>query len=107
VVVEQGALIPRSEQSRRHSARVCKIGPDGMIYITLGQPYAFPPPRKLAPCDAWGIGGIIRMNTDGIGHEVHTYGVRNPVGHDSPRNRRALVHQQPGRRSGRWPPTWV
>jgi len=31
---------------------------------------------------AAGIGGIIRMNTDGSGREVFTRGVRNSVGHD-------------------------
>src|SRR3546814_19829631 len=29
-----------------------------------------------------GLGGIIRINTDGTGREVYTYGVRNSVGHD-------------------------
>src|SRR3546814_8226623 len=29
-----------------------------------------------------GLGGIIRINTDGTGRGVYTYGVRNSVGHD-------------------------
>jgi glucose/arabinose dehydrogenase len=32
--------------------------------------------------DKLGIGGIIRINTDGTGREVFTRGVRNSVGHD-------------------------
>ena len=81
-VVPQGELIPPEEESFNHSARVCKIGPDGMIYISLGQPYNVPPPEKMDLYNEVGIGGIIRMNTDGTGRDVYTYGVRNSVGHD-------------------------
>ncbi len=80
--IAEGDLIPPSEESGNHSARVCRIGPDGMIYISLGQPYNVPPPRKLRLYDTWGIGGIIRLQTDGTGREVFTYGIRNSVGHD-------------------------
>ncbi len=81
-LVAQGDLIPASEESFNHTARVCKIGPDGKIYISLGQPFNVSPPEKLALYKEKGIGGIIRMNTDGTGREVYTYGVRNSVGHD-------------------------
>ena len=81
-LVAQGDLIPPEEESFNHTARVCDIGPDGMIYISLGQPFNVAPPDKLALYDKVGIGGIIRMNTDGTGREVYTYGVRNSVGHD-------------------------
>ena len=80
VVVPEGELIPAAEESFNHSARVCRIGPDGKLYIALGQPYNVPPPEKMDLCNEWGIGGIIRMERDGTGREVYTYGVRNSVG---------------------------
>ncbi|MGM0586122.1 MAG: PQQ-dependent sugar dehydrogenase [Pseudomonadota bacterium] len=81
-LVPQGELIPPQEESFNHTARVCKIGPDGKIYISLGQPFNVPAPEKLDLYRKWGLGGIIRMNLDGTGREVYTYGVRNSVGHD-------------------------
>ncbi|MHA3977074.1 PQQ-dependent sugar dehydrogenase [Halovulum sp. GXIMD14794] len=82
VVVPQGELIPAEEESFNHTARVCRVGPDGKLYISLGQPYNVQPAEKLEMYDEIGIGGIIRMNTDGSGREVYTRGVRNSVGHD-------------------------
>ncbi|MBM9593605.1 PQQ-dependent sugar dehydrogenase [Roseitranquillus sediminis] len=82
VVVDQGELIPPEEESFNHTARVCDIGPDGMLYISLGQPYNVQPVEKLEMYDEIGVGGIIRMNTDGTGREVYTRGVRNSVGQD-------------------------
>jgi hypothetical protein len=38
--------------------------------------------RKGRDVRQLGIGGIIRINTDGTGREVYTRGVRNSVGHD-------------------------
>jgi len=81
-VIPQGELIPVEEESFNHTARVCDIGPDGKLYISLGQPYNVTPPEKLELYDEVGIGGIIRVNTDGTGREVYTYGVRNSVGQD-------------------------
>ncbi|MBJ3777583.1 PQQ-dependent sugar dehydrogenase [Acuticoccus mangrovi] len=81
-VVPQGELIPASEESFNHTARVCRIGPDGKLYISLGQPYNVPAPDKLDLYRKEGIGGIIRIGTDGKGREVYTYGIRNSVGHD-------------------------
>jgi glucose/arabinose dehydrogenase len=81
-LVAQGELVPPEEESFNHTARVCKIGPDGKIYISLGQPFNVAPAGKLDLYAQHGIGGIIRMNTDGTGREVYTYGVRNSVGHD-------------------------
>jgi len=81
-VVPQGKLIPVEEESYNHTARVCKIGPDNKIYISLGQPFNVFAPEKMELYTQTGIGGIIRMNTDGTGREVYTYGVRNSVGHD-------------------------
>ena len=82
VVVPQGELIPVEEESFNHTARVCDVGPDGKLYISLGQPYNVQPVEKLEMYDEIGIGGIIRMNTDGTGREVYTRGVRNSVGQD-------------------------
>ncbi len=81
-VVKQGELIPPEEESYNHTARVCRVGPDGKLYISLGQPFNVPPPEKLDLYNRHGIGGIIRINQDGSGREVYTYGVRNSVGHD-------------------------
>jgi glucose/arabinose dehydrogenase len=81
-VVKQGELIPPDEVSFKHTARVCKIGPDGMLYISLGQPFNVSPEEKLDLYKQVGMGGMIRMKTDGTGREVYTYGIRNSVGHD-------------------------
>jgi glucose/arabinose dehydrogenase/cytochrome c553 len=80
--VAQGELIPAEEESFNHTARVCRVGPDGKLYISLGQPYNVQPVEKVEMYDEIGIGGIIRINTDGTGREVFTRGVRNSVGHD-------------------------
>jgi glucose/arabinose dehydrogenase len=82
VVVPEGQLIPTDEVSYNHGARVCRIGPDDKLYISLGQPHNVPPPGKADLYRQWGIGGIIRMNRDGSGRTVYTYGVRNSVGMD-------------------------
>jgi glucose/arabinose dehydrogenase len=80
-VVAQGKLIPPEEESYNHHARTCRIGPDGMLYITLGQPFNVPPRAKLALFNKWGIGGIVRMNAfDGSKREVYATGLRNSVG---------------------------
>jgi len=81
-VLAEGELIPPEEESYNHTARVCDVGPDGKLYISLGQPFNVAPPEKLELYREWGIGGIVRINTDGTGREVYAYGVRNSVGHD-------------------------
>lgn len=82
-VVPQGKLIPPDEESYNHGARVCKVGPDGMLYISMGQPFNVPPREKLQLYKEWGIGGISRMNAfDGSKREVYATGIRNSVGHD-------------------------
>ncbi|ETX16580.1 sorbosone dehydrogenase [Roseivivax halodurans JCM 10272] len=82
VVVAKGELIPEEEESFNHTARVCRIGPDGKLYVSLGQPHNVQPVDKHLMYDELGIGGIIRINTDGTGREVYTRGIRNSVGHD-------------------------
>jgi glucose/arabinose dehydrogenase len=82
VVVPEGKLIPTSEESFNHTARECRIGPDGKLYIQLGQPYNVPPKEKMDLYRQIGMGGIIRMNQDGSHREVYAIGMRNPVGMD-------------------------
>ncbi|MBI1868966.1 MAG: PQQ-dependent sugar dehydrogenase [Methylocystis sp.] len=82
VIAPKGSLIPRAEQSPNHSTRVCRIGPDRKLYISLGQPYNVPPRDKLALYEEVGMGGIIRMNQDGGAREVFARGIRNSVGMD-------------------------
>jgi len=80
-VVPQGKLIPVEEESYNHGARTCRVGKDGMLYITLGQPFNVQPREKLKIFDEVGIGGIVRMNAfDGSKREVYARGVRNSVG---------------------------
>jgi glucose/arabinose dehydrogenase len=79
-VVKQGELIPTSEESYNHTARVCRIGADGKIYIALGQPFNVPAKEKLDLYRGAGIGGIIRMDQDGKNREVFATGIRNSVG---------------------------
>ncbi|MDP1533700.1 MAG: PQQ-dependent sugar dehydrogenase, partial [Rubrivivax sp.] len=82
-VVGQGKLIPPEEESYNHGARVCKVGPDGMLYVSLGQPFNVQPRDKIKLYNEVGIGGMIRMNPfDGSKREVYATGIRNSVGHD-------------------------
>ena len=80
-VVPQGKLIPPEEESYNHHARTCRVGPDNMLYITLGQPYNVQPRDKIELFNKVGIGGIVRMNAfDGSKREVYATGLRNSVG---------------------------
>jgi len=82
-VVSEGQLIPGEEESFNHGARACRIGPDKMLYITLGQPFNVPPRDRLELYDRVGIGGIIRLDPfDGSKREVYARGIRNSVGLD-------------------------
>src|SRR5215831_9194239 len=81
-IVSEGELIPKDEESYNHTARVCRVGPDGKLYIALGQPFNVPAPEKADLYKKWGVGGIIRMDRDGKNREVYSYGVRNSVGLD-------------------------
>jgi len=81
-IVPQGELIPKEEESYNHTARVCRVGADNKLYITLGQPFNVPPPEKTDLYKKWGIGGIIRMDRDGKNREVYAWGIRNSVGMD-------------------------
>ncbi len=82
-VVPQGQLIPVEEESYNHGARVCKLGPDGMLYVSMGQPHNVQPRDKIDLYNKVGIGGMVRMNAfDGSKREVYATGIRNSVGHD-------------------------
>ena len=80
-IVKQGELIPVDEESYNHTARVCAIGPDDKLYISLGQPHNVTPTDKVDFYRKTGIGGMIKMNRDGTGREVIATGIRNSVGH--------------------------
>lgn len=90
VVVKQGDLIPREEESYNHTARVCRIGPDDKLYITLGQPFNVFAPAKMDLYKRVGIGGIVRMSREGKDREVFAWGVRNSVGMDFNPNDKSL-----------------
>ncbi|WP_431857001.1 PQQ-dependent sugar dehydrogenase [Azospirillum sp.] len=81
-VVKGGELIPKEEESYNHTARVCRVGPDDKLYITLGQPFNVFAPEKMDHYKEAGIGGIIRMDRDGKNREVFAWGIRNSVGMD-------------------------
>src|SRR5512139_564508 len=60
-VVPQGKLIPPEEESYNHGARTCRVSDDGMLYVTLGQPFNVQPAGKVALYEKLGIGGMVRM----------------------------------------------
>ncbi len=81
-IVKQGELIPEEEESYNHTARVCAIGPDNKLYVSLGQPFNVSPPEKQDLYNKVGIGGMIRFDRfTGEGREVVATGIRNSVGH--------------------------
>ena len=81
-IVAQDKLIPANETSHVHGYRVCRFGPDGLLYVAIGQPHNVPPKEKRTLYDRWGMGGVIRMKPDGSGREVFARGIRNSVGMD-------------------------
>ncbi len=82
VIVPPGKLIPADEGSRGHGMRVCRIGPDGKLYVAVGQPTNVPTPAQQALFAQWGMGGILRFDRDGRGREIFASGIRNSVGMD-------------------------
>ena len=82
-VVAQGNLIPVEEESYNHGARVCRVGDDGKLYVSLGQPHNVQPAGKVDLYNKLGIGGVLRMDPfDGSKREVFARGIRNSVGMD-------------------------
>ena len=43
VIVAQDKPIPAEDEGQAHNLRVCRVGPDDKLYISLGQPYNVPP----------------------------------------------------------------
>jgi glucose/arabinose dehydrogenase len=82
VVVPEGQLIPKAEESFNHTARVCRVGPDNKIYIQIGQPFNVPTKEKADLYRKIGMGAIIRMDQDGKNREIYATGLRNPEGLD-------------------------
>src|ERR1700723_1941447 len=82
VVVPEGELIPKSEESFNHTARECRVGPDNKLYIQIGQPYNVPTKEKADLFRKVGMGAIIRMDLDGKNREIYATGLRNPEGLD-------------------------
>jgi len=82
-IIDQGNLIPPEEESYNHTARVCAIGPDNKLYVSLGQPFNVSGPDKFPLYDQIGIGGMIRFNRfpGKLEREVVAIGIRNSVGH--------------------------
>lgn len=72
-------FFPKEKEYFNHAFRVIDVGPDGKIYMAIGQPYNVPPPDKW-PMDP--MGTIVRVNTDGTGWEIYARGIRNSVGLD-------------------------
>jgi len=89
-VIKQGDLIPSTEESYNHTARVCRVGPDDKLYITLGQPFNVFAPEKMDLYKRQGIGGIIRVDREGKNREVYAWGIRNSVGMDFNPNDKSL-----------------
>jgi glucose/arabinose dehydrogenase len=80
VEIVKAKLIPSSEESFNHGARVCAIGPDNKLYVAQGQPYNVTPKGKMDFYDEKGMGAIVRMDRDGSNWEVYAHGIRNSVG---------------------------
>jgi glucose/arabinose dehydrogenase len=81
-IIKQGELIPATNESYNHTARTCRVGPDGRIYVTIGQPFNVPAKELLPEFQKLGIGGIVSMKTDGTDRMVYSRGMRNPLGID-------------------------
>jgi glucose/arabinose dehydrogenase len=79
-IIKQGDLIPAEYESYNHTTRSCTIGPDGRIYISLGQPFNVTPDDKQEIFRKIGIGGIVSFKTDGTDRRVEANGIRNSAG---------------------------
>ena len=82
-IIDQGDLIPPEEESYNHTARVCAIGPDNKLYVSMGQPFNVAGPDKYPLYDEVGIDGMIRFNRfpGELDREVVAIGIRNSLGH--------------------------
>lgn len=79
-VVGPGRLVPPAAVATGDGERICRIGPDGRLYIALGPSIGLAP-GGTDPSGGDGSGGIVRMDPfDGSGREVHARGIRRPGG---------------------------
>ena len=82
-IINQGELIPVEEESYNHTGRVCAIGPDNKLYVSLGQPFNVTGADKLDMYREVGIGGMISFNRfpGELDRKVVATGIRNSGGH--------------------------
>jgi glucose/arabinose dehydrogenase len=82
-IINQGELIPVDEESYNHTGRVCAIGPDNKLYVSMGQPFNVSPPEKQELYNEVGIGGMISFNRfpGELDRQVVATGIRNSGGH--------------------------
>ncbi len=82
-IIDQGDLIPADEESYNHTGRVCAIGPDNKLYVSMGQPFNVTGPDKLDLYREVGIGGMISFNRfpGDLDRKVVATGIRNSGGH--------------------------
>ena len=82
-IIDQGELIPESEESYNHTGRVCAIGPDNKLYVSMGQPFNVSPRSKQELFNEVGIGGMISFNRfpGDLDRKVVAIGIRNSGGH--------------------------
>lgn len=73
--MEHKAIFTGLPAFSQHGWRYAKIGPDGMIYVSIGSPCNI--------CEPPGItGSILRLNLDGSNPVFVAVGIRNSVGFD-------------------------
>ena len=82
-IINQGELIPEAEESYNHTGRVCAIGPDNKLYVSMGQPFNVSPPDKQKLYNEVGIGGMISFNRfpGELDRKTVATGIRNSGGH--------------------------
>ena len=81
-VVKQGELIPPDEELFNHTARVCDVGPDNKLYISLGPAVQRSAAREGRQIRRVGHWRHHPHEPRWIGREVFARGVRNSVGQD-------------------------
>ena len=101
-VVPQGKLIPPEEDSFTHGARVCDVGPAGMLYVSLGQPFNVQPRNKFKLYDETGIGGSIRLNPPSTAVSARCSRAKSATRWTRTSTRRTAVCGGPKPRSTAW-----